>query len=219
MDMCNGGMIKGDARLRRCNNMQHDNQLMNKRLPEEKWTRGGGTLQGKGGALREQEKVTAQQQGQCNNQLANKRQTVLEASTDGRQRSVERTRDGGGATKGIATTNQQTRDKRGRDTNGQRGGGVFKAGGASGQQEVEVAWHKKKRRSQHVVRTRGKGRGRGGGRGGGGATRCDAATSQGKLEVNRRRMPKGLADKDNNNEALQTGRTLSTNAVKPYLFI
>ncbi len=39
------------------------------------------------------------------------------------------------------------------------------------------------------MRTRGKGGGRGG------ATRCNATTSQGKLEVNKRQTPKGLVDK------------------------
>ncbi len=71
------------------------------------------------------------------------------------------------------------------------------------------------------MRTRGKGggggRGGGKGEGGGGETRGNTITSQGKLEVNGRWTPKGLADKDNSNEAQQTGRTLSTNVVEPCL--
>jgi hypothetical protein len=57
----------------------------------------------------------ARQQGQHNNQLANKskRQTVGEVSADRRQQSVEWTRDAGGATRGFATTSRQTRGKRG----------------------------------------------------------------------------------------------------------
>ncbi len=87
----------------------------------------------------------------------------------------------------------------------------MKAGGASKQQEVEVAWQEDERRRQHIMRTRGKGQE------GGGAKRGNAATIQGKLEVNERRTPKGLASKDNNDKAPQTGRTFSTNAVEPCL--
>jgi hypothetical protein len=60
--------------------MQHDNQPANK---EEKWTRGNGTLQGGGSALREQEEVAVQQQRQRDNQhLLNKRQMEGKASAD-----------------------------------------------------------------------------------------------------------------------------------------
>ncbi len=58
---------------------------------EEKWTRGGGALHGRGGPLREQEEVAVQQQGLCNNQLVNKRQTGGEASEDGVRQGIERT--------------------------------------------------------------------------------------------------------------------------------
>jgi hypothetical protein len=106
-------------------------------------------------------------------------------------------------------TSWQTRGKRGGDASRQRGCGVLKAGGALRQQEVEVARQEDERRRRRIVRTRGKGGG------GGGATRGNTTTSQGKLEVNRRQTPKGLADKDYNDEAPQTGRILSANAVKP----
>ncbi len=100
-------------------------------LWEEKWTRGGGALQGRGIASREQEKVAVQQQGQCDNQLENKRQTGGEVSLDRVGGSIKRTRGGGGTTRGVAITSWQTRGKRGGGTSGQRGGGVLKAGGAS----------------------------------------------------------------------------------------
>jgi hypothetical protein len=49
---------------------------------EEKWTRGGGALQGRGGASRDPEEAAVGQQGLRNNQLANKRQTGGEVSAD-----------------------------------------------------------------------------------------------------------------------------------------
>ncbi len=54
-----------------------------------------------------------QQQGQCDNQLANKRQTGRKASVDKRQRSNKRSRGSGGTTRGITTSNRQTRGKGG----------------------------------------------------------------------------------------------------------
>jgi hypothetical protein len=155
-------------------------RLQTRSNQEEKWIRGGIALQGRCGASREQEEVMAQQQGQCNNQLANKSQTGDEASVDKKRQSVERTRGGHGAMRGVATTSRQMRGKRGGGTSGQRGSSVLKAGGTSRQQEVEVAWQEDKRRRQCILRMRGKG----GGRGGGGAIRGDATTSQGKLKVN-----------------------------------
>jgi hypothetical protein len=126
--------------------MQHDNQPAYERQPggevdKRQWrnarqmgcierTRGGGSAK----------------QGQHNNQLVNKRQTIGEASAVRRQWSVKRTRDGCGARRGIATTSQQMKDKRGGGTSGQRGGSVLKADGALRQQEVEVAWQEDKRR-------------------------------------------------------------------------
>jgi hypothetical protein len=106
---------------------------------EEKWTRGGSTLQGRGVASRGQEEAIALQQARCDNQQANKRQTGGEASADKRRQSVERRRGGGGTTRGIATTIQKTRHKWGGGTSRQSCSGALKAGGASRQQEVEVA--------------------------------------------------------------------------------
>ncbi len=113
-------------------------------------------MQGGGGASKEREKTAARQQGQRDNQLANKRQTVGEASVDRRWRSVKRTRDGSGATRGVETTIRQMRGKRGGLASGQRGGGFFKAGGASRQQEVEVVRQEDKRRRWRVVRQEAK---------------------------------------------------------------
>ncbi len=53
IDTWGGGVTKGDARWRRCDKMQHDNQPGNKGNQEEKWTRGGGLSQGRGSVLRE----------------------------------------------------------------------------------------------------------------------------------------------------------------------
>jgi hypothetical protein len=91
------------------------------------------------GALREQEEAVEQEQGQHDNQLANKRQTGGEASADRRRQSVKRMRGSGSTTRGILTTSWQTRGKKRGGAGGPRGSGVLKAGGTSRQQEVEVA--------------------------------------------------------------------------------
>ncbi len=64
-------VMQGGGGATRCN-MTTSRQTRGNQ--EEKWTRGGSSLQGRGGISREQEEVAAWQQGQCNNQLTNKRQ-------------------------------------------------------------------------------------------------------------------------------------------------
>jgi hypothetical protein len=84
-------------------------------------------------------------------------------------------------TRGITTTSQGTRGKRG---GGQqtRGDGISKAGGTSIRREADVLLQEDTRSRKRVVKARGRGRG--------GATRCDATTSQCKLKVNGRwRIP------------------------------
>jgi hypothetical protein len=64
--------------------------------------------------LRGQEVVAAaQQQGQRNNQLADKRPTGGEAFADKRRRIVKRTRSGSSVTRGILTTSQRHQRTRG----------------------------------------------------------------------------------------------------------
>jgi hypothetical protein len=53
-----------------------------------------------------------QQQGGCNNQQVNMRQTGGEASPDKRRWIVKRLRGSGGMTRGVMTTSQQKRGKR-----------------------------------------------------------------------------------------------------------
>jgi hypothetical protein len=65
-------MPQGGGGASRCN-MSTSRQTRGNQA--EKWTRGGSTAQDRGTVLREQEEVAAQQQWQCDNQLANKSQT------------------------------------------------------------------------------------------------------------------------------------------------
>jgi hypothetical protein len=58
---------------------------------------------GRGSVLKRREAVAAQQQGQHDNQLANKRSTGGETFADRRRWIVERTRSGSSTMRGIVT--------------------------------------------------------------------------------------------------------------------
>ncbi len=56
-----------------------------------------------------------------------------EVSADKRQRSIKKTRGGGGTARGVVTTSQQMRGKQEEICQQTRGSGILKAGGASRQ--------------------------------------------------------------------------------------